>query len=133
MLQKENRLLKTRDFNLLMKHGRWINGQFLILKLLNLSKIERYFPKKEDPEKFKKQLRIAITLGLKVSKKAVKRNRIKRQIREIIRLLIKVEKLKVGYYLLLVAKPEILDRNYAEISQEVKILLSRANILVASP
>ena len=131
MLQKENRLAKVRDFNLLIKYGRWINGQFLDVKILDLAKIRNYFPKKEDPDKFVIQLKLAITIGLKISKSSVKRNRVKRQVREALRLLLKDGRVKPGFYLLFVARPGILDRNYAEISQEIELLLKRANILLA--
>ena len=129
MLQQQNRLTKVRDFNLLMKYGRWINGNFLDAKIFELDKIQ-VFPKNEDLEKFKFQLKLAFTVGFKVSKSAVKRNRMKRQLREVVRLLIKEGRLKVGYYILFVARLPILDKNYAEISQEVKVLLSRANVLI---
>ncbi len=129
MLQQDNRLRKVRDFNLILKHGRWVNGQFLDIKVLELAKNQNFFPKKEDPESFKNQLKLAISTGLKVDKSAVKRNRVRRQIREAVRLLIKEGAIKNGYYILVVAKKDILNKNYAEIGQEVKLLLSRAKLL----
>lgn len=131
MLQQENRLRKLRDFNLVMKHGQWINGRFLDIKVLELAKNQAYFPKKEDVDNFKKQLKLAIAAGLKVHKSAVKRNRVRRQIREVLRLLLKDGKIKIGYYILVVAKKDTLDKDYAEISEEVKVLLSRAKVLYA--
>lgn len=125
MLKPINRLTKVRDFNLVMKHGRWISGQFLRIKWLKLANFEEYFPKKEDVDKFKKQLRLAIVVGVKVSKSAVKRNRLKRQMREAVRLFIKEDRLSEGYYLMLVAQKEILNKNYAEISEEIGLLLGK--------
>lgn len=132
MFKPENRLAKVRDFNLLMKYGRWVNGRFLDVRVLELAKIINYFPKKEDLDKFKKQLRIAITVGLKVSKSAVKRNRSRRQVSEALRLLIKDGRLKSGYYLLFVAKKDILIKNYVEISEETQLLLNRGNLFSTS-
>jgi len=129
MLKPNNRLTKVRDFNLVMMYGRWISGQFLRIKWLKLAEIEDYFPKKEDTDKFKKQLRLAIVVGVKVSKSAVKRNRLKRQMREVVRLLIKGNCLPEGYYLMLVAQKEILDKNYAEISEEIRLLLKKIKLL----
>ena len=129
MLQQDNRLRKLRDFNLVMKHGQWVNGRFLDIKVLELAKNQAYFPKKEDVDKFQKQLKLAIAAGLKVHKSAVKRNRVRRQIREAIRLLIKDGRIKNGYYILVVAKKDTLDKDYAEISQEIKVLLSRAKVI----
>ena len=130
MYKKENHLTKVRDFNLVLKHGFWVNGGFLSLKVLELAKNEAYFPSTDDVDKFKKQLKLAINVGLKVSKKAVERNRAKRQVNEVIRLLMKEEVLKTGFYVLLTAKPSIKEKNYAEISEEIKLLLQRAKILV---
>lgn len=129
MLQEQNRLKKVRDFNLLMKYGRWANGQFLDLKYLTLAKTSNYFPKKEDPDKFAKQLRIAFTVGLKISKKAVLRNRVRRQMREAVRLLMKENKLKNGYYLLFVAKKEVLGKEYMDIAKEIEMLLKRSGVV----
>lgn len=129
MLLRENRLTKDRDFNLLLKHGRWENGQIIDLKYLILAKNQIYFPKKEDPNSFKKQLKLAFVVGLKVSKSAVKRNRIKRQMREAARLLIKEKLLDSGYFLMLVVKKGGDTKKYAEVSEEIKLLLKRANII----
>lgn len=129
MLQQDNRLRKLRDFNLVMKHGQWVNGRFLDIRVLELAKNQNFFPKKEDVESFQKQLKLAIAAGLKVHKSAVKRNRVRRQIREAIRLLLKDGAIKTGYYILVVAKKDVLDKDYAEISQELNLLLSRGKVL----
>ncbi len=105
MLPSINRLAKVRDFNLLIKHGRWINGQFMDLKYFALPKIINHVPKREDPDKFVKQLKVAFSVGLKISKNAVKRNRVKRQMRETTRLLLKADAIGAGYYLLFAPKP----------------------------
>lgn len=128
MLKPENRLAKVRDFNLVLKHGQWVGGSFLTLKWLNLAKVRNYFPKKVDADKFEKQLRLGFSVGLKVDKRAVVRNRVKRQLREVVRLLIKGGQLSGGYYLMFVAKPAIKEKNYAEISQEVELLFDRIHI-----
>jgi len=129
MLLQDNRLRKMRDFSLIIKHGQWINGRFLDIKYLELAKNQNFFPKKENPESFKKQLRIAFSVGLKISKSAVKRNRVRRQMSECFRLLVKDNKLSIGYYILIVPKKEVLEKEYAEISQEIESLLRRCAIL----
>jgi len=131
MYNKDNHLTKVRDFNLILKYGYWINSQFLSLKVLDLAKNEAYFPPKEDSDNFKKQLKLAINVGLKVSKKAVVRNRFKRQITEVLREIMSGKEtglIKNGYYLFFVAKPNIKDKIFAEISEEVKLLLKRAKV-----
>jgi ribonuclease P protein component len=129
MLPKDNRLAKVRDFNLLLKQGRWINGRFLDIKILELEKAARFLPKKIDANNFIKQLRLAITVGLKVSKSAVKRNRLKRQVGEALGLLLKGGRIKMGFYLLVVARKEALEKNYAEISQEIELLLKKGRLI----
>ncbi|MCX6781816.1 MAG: ribonuclease P protein component [Candidatus Magasanikbacteria bacterium] len=129
MLQQINRLAKIRDFNLLVKHGRFINGSFLSLKTLHLIDIKKYFPLKEDPDKFEAQLRIAFAVSTKISKSAVKRNRFRRQLREAIRLLIKETKIDNGWYLLFIAKPGCLDNTYEDIKNQAVELLSRTKAL----
>ncbi len=132
MYNKNNHLTKVRDFNLVLKHGYWINNQFLSLKVLELDKNQAYFPPKEDVDKFKKQLKLAVNVGLKVSKKAVIRNRAKRQITEILREIMTGDgfgRIKEGYFLFFVAKPNIKEKSFAEISEEVKLLLKRAKVV----
>jgi len=42
---------------------------------------------------------------------------------------LKDENLKRGFYLLVVARKEALDKNYAEISREIELLLKRAGVI----
>lgn len=128
MLHANNRLTKKRDFDLVLKYGRWVNGSCIDLKYLELAKFKNYFPKKEDPDNFKKQLRLGIIVGIKVSKSAVVRNRFKRQMREVVRLNIKNGSLSGGFFVMLVARPQIKEKNYAEISEEINLLLKKAKI-----
>ena len=125
MLPKENRLTKIRDFNLLFKHGVYVSGRLLDLKLLKLAKITDYFPKKEDPFRFKDQLLVGISVGIKISKKAVVRNKLKRQIREILRLSLQKNEIIPGYYLLFIAKKEAVGKEYLELEKEVKGLIGK--------
>ena len=139
MLKPDNRLKKVWDFNLIIKHGQWVSGSFLTLKWLKLAEIRQFFPKKNlarqsgataaDPDKFEKQLKLAFSVGLKVDKRAVARNRVRRQLSEVARLLIKAGRVQEGYYLMFVPKPAIKDKNYAQISQEVEVLLKRVGAL----
>jgi ribonuclease P protein component len=131
MLKPEHRLKKTRDFNLVMKQGRWTNGVFLDLKVLKLSNVpEKLLPKTVSKNIFTNQIKLAFSIGLKIDKKAVIRNRLKRQVRESVRLLLKDGRIKNGYYLLFVAKKEIKTKNYLEISEEATNLLKRAGVLL---
>ena len=128
MLPLDNRLKKLRDFNLVTKYGRWINGTFLDLKVLNLAKNQNYFPPKEDPERFAQQLKVAFAVGLKVSKKAVIRNRLRRQLREAVRLSFKDAEPQPGFFVLVVAKKETLNKEYQALATEIHTLLCRAGV-----
>jgi ribonuclease P protein component len=131
MLKPENRLKKTRDFNLLIKQGRWTSGSLLDVKVLKLDVIkDALLPKKISKADFRNQLKIAFTVGLKIEKRAVYRNRIKRQLREVVRLLIKENRLKKGYYLLFVAKKEIKEVEYGEIARDVTEVLRLSRVLI---
>lgn len=129
MLPKNNRLAKVRDFNLLMKLGRWINGHYFNMKVLELGKAAGFAPKKTGADNFVKQLKLAITVGLKVSKSAVKRNRLKRQVAEVLRQWQEEGKMKSGLYLLVVAKKEAPEANMAQISQELILLSKKAGLI----
>ncbi|MFH1946721.1 MAG: ribonuclease P protein component [Candidatus Magasanikbacteria bacterium] len=125
MLPSENRLKKMKDFEILFKEGKFVGGQFLTVK---------YW--KTEPEKYPrrkyntKDLKIGFVVGKKVHKSAVKRNRIKRQMREVVRLLLKENKLKIGFYIAFIAKPEILDRKYGEVEKDVLGVFKRSGVLV---
>jgi ribonuclease P protein component len=130
MLKPEHRLTKVRDFNLLMKNGRWVRGEFLDMRqsVLQLIPKER-LPKKEQYNNFTEQLRIAFTVGLSVDKRAVVRNRIKRQMREIVRLLIQDKKIKSGSYFLFVARKTVVEKKYEELQKEIEKLLTTARAM----
>ena len=124
MLPPKYRLRKMKDWGILFKEGRFVGGQFLTVKLWRI-----------EPEKYPKRdystnsLKIGFAVGLKISKSAVKRNKIKRQLREVVRLLLKENKLKEGYFVGVLAKPAILGKDYQEIEEDLEKVLFGARIL----
>lgn len=70
MLKKENRLNKEKDFKKVFKKGKYLEGDFLLFRYL---------------ENSLNNSRFGIIISNKTLKKAVKRNLIKRRIREVIR------------------------------------------------
>lgn len=69
--------------------------------------------------------------GFVVSKrlgKAFRRNKIKRQMREIVRL--RMQGIKPGFDLVLIARKQIGQATYVEISQSLEGLLKRADLLL---
>lgn len=71
--------------------------------------------------------RIGISISLKVSKKAVVRNRIKRQIRAILRHLL--PQISPGWNLVVVVRPGASECDYAQFLRELKQLLAEAEVL----
>ncbi|MBI2444059.1 MAG: ribonuclease P protein component [Candidatus Magasanikbacteria bacterium] len=128
MLAPVYRLRKVRDFNLLVAHGRTWRGRLFDLKYLQLAKIRQFFPVREDPIKFARQLKIGVAVGAKVERRAVGRNRLKRQMREAIRLLLKTDHLPAGYYCLVVARRPAIGKDFAAISQEIALALQQSGV-----
>ena len=124
MLPKEYRLKYDRDFKTLFEEGKFVSGSLVNAQIWKIIP-EKYPRRKYSPE----DLKIGFVVSKKLSKSAVTRNRIKRQMREAVRLIIQKNKLKTGYFLLISAKKEILDQEYLEIEKSVTQLLRRTGIL----
>ncbi len=101
MLPKVNRLTKKKEFENVFKKGKSsyneIVGIKVVLKTVN-------------------SVRFGIVISNKVSKKATKRNRIRRQVREIFWLTL--NKIKQGDYVL-IARPAIVKKTYKEIESSI--------------
>ncbi|MFA7141959.1 MAG: ribonuclease P protein component [Candidatus Paceibacterota bacterium] len=107
---KQNRLKKKKDFERVYKKGRGFKADSLFLKIL------------ENKEGF---LRVGIVVSKKVSKKAVKRNKIKRRIRNIVRNI----NLKQGFDIILIAYPNILNKEFYQIKKEIEDLIKKTKCL----
>lgn len=112
MLKKKYRLLNEKDFQKIWKRGRSFYTKILGFKV------------------FKNDLdlsRFGIVVGNKISKKATIRNKIKRQLREIIGK--KIEEIAPGYDLVITALPEILGKKHGELETDVALGLKNLNLL----
>lgn len=124
MYPKANRLKKKRDIEIVFEHGRFVGGALCTAKVWKI-----------DPQQFPKRgytvddCKIAVVVGKKVSAFAVKRNRLKRQMREVVRLLLKDKKLRTGFFVVLMAKPEMFGKEYSEIEKSVGEVLKKARVL----
>jgi len=124
MLPRENRLKHDRDFKTIFTNGRFVSGSLVNGQIWKIDP-EKYSRRKYSSE----DLKIGFVVSKKLSKSAVIRNRIKRQMREVVRLFIQKNRLKTGYFLLISAKKEILDKEYKEIEKSIEQLLKRVGLL----
>lgn len=101
MLAKKYRLTKEKDFSLIFKKGKRIFGRYLSVS---------YLPTGLPDSRF------AVVVANKISKKATKRNTVKRKIREIIRLNLKTIS-PVGDFVINVLSTG-LDADYAVLEKD---------------
>lgn len=112
MFKEENRLTKKKDFDAVWQKGRSSFDKILGVKILpNKLKINRF----------------GIMIGLKVSKKAVLRNKIKRQLRESIKAL--AENLKIGFDIVITVLPAARDKKFSELEESIKLNFKRLRFL----
>jgi ribonuclease P protein component len=102
MLNKKNRISNRQFIEKLFEKGRLYKNNYFIF---------RFLPSAEPISKF------AVIVSRKVSGKAVDRNRLKRQINEIIRL--NIQMLKTNIVSLIIAKPNIEKASYEELNKGI--------------
>jgi len=73
-----------------------------------------------------KNTRCGFVINLKTSKKSTIRNKIKRRLREIIRQ--NLINIKPGFDIVVIAKPEIVNKNYQEIKKEIESLFKKTKV-----
>ena len=112
MLPKEHRLKRDQDLKSVFTRGGGGSGRFFYLK--------RY-PNQLGVSRF------AFVVGSKVSKSAVLRNKIRRRMREVVRL--RLPSVRMGMDIAVVAKPEVRTVSSLDARQDLERLLKRANIL----
>jgi len=103
----KNSLSKKKDFDQIFKIGQSFYCQFLGIKAV------------KNNLEFNQ---LGIVIGLKVSKLAVVRNKIKRQIREIVK---KFPDKKHHYDLLVIVKKEILEQSFVDIKEQLLKLYAK--------
>ncbi|MEK7664613.1 MAG: ribonuclease P protein component [Patescibacteria group bacterium] len=119
MLSAKNRLRKKKDFKAIFsaqggKNNKSFKEGFLILKIA---------------ENNTKENRFGFIVSQKVSKKAVIRNKIKRKLREIIRLKIKNSQLLSGKDIILISLPGIEKISFFEIEKLAEKIFKKAGLI----
>lgn len=113
MLPPLHRLTKRKDFDALFKRG----------KLVYVRQLQARVAKST----LGKQTRIAVIISAKTEKSAVKRNRAKRQVREIIRAV--MPQVKPGYDVAISIKHSYLPLDFAAKKDVTLQLLKKAGLL----
>lgn len=111
MLKEINRLTKRKEFGYIYKHGKYSFNNYLTLMYVQT--------KLKNPR-----------IGFSISKKTGKawlRNKIKRQLREIVKNLI--ENLNPNYNYVFVTKPEISNLNFNEIKDALIDVVNKAKLM----
>lgn len=118
-LPKVNRLKNRHEFQTLFREGNRLKSSHLTLRALRL----------HSSGIITGATRIGISISTKVSKRAVIRNRIKRQIRAAFRSLL--PQIAPGWSLVVVVQPEaVLSKcDYQQFLQELEQLLAKAEVM----
>ncbi len=112
MLSKQYRLTKNKDFERVAKIGQSVYTKELGIKWTksNLS-----------------HSRFGIVVSLKIAKKAVVRNKIKRRIRAILFGYLKT--IKPRYDIMILTKPGVINLDFWQLKKKIETLLSRAQLI----
>lgn len=111
MLKPVNRLKKKKDFERVFEKGKGFKADFLFFKAAkSKTGISRF----------------GFAVSRKVSKKAVERNRIKRCLRELVRL--RLDKMKGKIDGVIVVLPEAENKNFKEIENALSMLFQKSGI-----
>lgn len=115
VLPKENRLKHRRDFDAIYQHGIRRGSYCFNLRALK-QKTSPHSPSQ-----------IGISISRKVSKSAVVRNRIKRQLRAILRQFL--PRLTPGWQIVIGVRSQAVGCDYEKFLQELEQLLVKAEVL----
>ena len=112
MLPRRNRLIKDLDIKKVKK-----SRNFLFSPCFKLS----YLQNQLDISRF------TVVISVKASKKATVRNRLKRQVRDVIHA--KIKEIKSGYDIIISGNSKAVLLSYGDIRQELLRLFKKAGIL----
>jgi len=115
MLLKQNRLTDSRDIRRVLKNGKEFVSKILILRSLP-NRMER--------------TRAVVVVGLKVHKRAVIRNHIKRLLRETLRR--NLAQIHKGQDVVVIARQEAVGKSYKEIETALIYALKKLHLYILS-
>lgn len=120
MLPKHNRLRRSQQFSQVYRQGRKATSAHLIVRLWALPAPGKPAPRPPSPC-------IGIVVSLKVHKRAVVRNRLKRQVRAALRTLL--PRLSPALWIVISLKPEATECEYGEFLRELEQLFTKLEVL----
>lgn len=112
-MRKENRLRANADFQRIRRKGRSLRHPLLVMAFL---------PNGQENSRF------GFAVGRRIGN-SVMRNRLKRQMREVIRLRIKEGTVAAGWDVVLIARHPIRGASYQQVDRAIGQLLLRASLL----
>ncbi|MBF2028848.1 MAG: ribonuclease P protein component [Oscillatoriales cyanobacterium C42_A2020_001] len=137
-LPRANRLKHREDFSRVHQKGRRFKADHLTLRLVQRVAMNQDAAKGVSPENgtsvsagVSLPTRIGISISVKVDKRAVVRNRMRRQIQAIFRQFL--PRLCPNLDLLIVAHPQAVQCDYFQFLQELEQLLVDAEVLNGDP
>jgi ribonuclease P protein component len=121
-LPKAHRLRDRKDYRAVYAQGiRRYSPHLTLITFFNPdsnpNEVADYMPK----------TKVGISISKKVSKKAVVRNRLKRQIKGVIRT--KLPEIKSGWKIVIVVQPKAIECKYEHFLRELEKLLKQAKII----
>lgn len=111
MLKKSNRITKDKEFDRAFK-----TGQSFYTKIFGVKAVDNS----------QETVRLGVLVSTKVSKKAVVRNKVKRQIREIVQK--ELPSLKNGKDIVVIVFSQILDKNFKELEEALISALKKLKL-----
>jgi len=113
MLPRKNRLIEAKDFEVINRRGTFFSFGEVFLKVR---------------ENNSEETRVGFSIGLKFSSKAVERNRVKRQLRDIFRK--NIDKLKKGHDLMISLRKSSQKQFSRDVlERDVLIVLKKAKLI----
>lgn len=122
MLPKHHRLRRSRDFSQVYRQGRKAVSAHLLVRVWSLPPAARESTSPNAPDS-----RIGIVVSLKVHKRAVVRNRLKRRVRAALRTLL--PRLRGSQWIVIGLKPEAAECEYGEFLRELEQLFTKLEVL----
>ena len=128
-LPKQNRLRSSRDFSKVYRKGKRAATEHLVLRALKIGSDRPKAKQSVDENSSALSSCFGISISKKVSKRAVVRNRIKRQIKAVLRK--KMPDISPGWQIVIVVRPSAIECDFADFLRELDYLLKKLKLLRA--